>query len=201
MENSLNFIEKEMKFLLPPFAKWSPKDWQSKGEESSNIVKQQLGWDITDFGSGDFDKVGLFLFTIRNGVLTSKDSNERVYAEKIRIVKEEQITPIHFHYQKMEYIINRRWWSTGFIGNSPDGVMVQMPKEKPKGKELTKEQKQENREISKFRVLVEHAICGAKRCRIVKDRLGCHKFGFDDLIIELACGLHNYRITLKNNVL
>lgn len=133
MENGLTFIEKEMKFLLPPFAKWSPKDWQSKGEESSNIVKQQLGWDITDFGSSDFDKVGLFLFTIRNGILTSKDPNEKMYAEKI-IVKEDQITPIHFHYQKME----------------------------------------------------EHAIFGDKRCRIVKDRLGCHKFGFDDLIMELA---------------
>lgn len=73
-----------------------------------------------------------------------------------------------------------------------------MPTKKPKGKELTDEQKQENREISSFRVIVEHAICGAKRCRIVKDRLRCHKFGFEDLIMELACGLHNFRITLKN---
>ncbi len=37
-----------------------------------------------------------------------------------------------------------------------------------------------------------------KRCRIIKDRLRCHKFGFEDLIMELACGLHNFRITLKN---
>ena len=70
------------------------------------------------------------------------------------------------------------WQDTGFIGHCPDGVKIQMPKKKPKGKELTSEQKQENREISKFRVLVEHAICGAKRCRIVKDRLRCHKDGF-----------------------
>ena len=69
--------------------------------------------------------------------------------------------------------------------------------EKPKGKDLTDEQKQENREISRFRILVEHAICGAKRCRIVKDRLRCHKFGFGDLVMELACELHNFRITLK----
>jgi len=91
------------------------------------------------------------------------------------------------------------WQDTGFIGHAPDDVNIRMPKKKPKGKELTKEQKMENREISKFRVLVEHAICGAKRCRIVKDRLRCHKEGFDDLIMELACGLHNLRITLKNN--
>jgi hypothetical protein len=93
------------------------------------------------------------------------------------------------------------WQDTGFIGHCPDGVKIQMPKKKPKGKELTSEQKQENREISKFRVLVEHAICGAKRCRIVKECLRCHKAGFDDLIMELACGLHNFRITLKNNTL
>ena len=91
------------------------------------------------------------------------------------------------------------WQDTGFIGHSPDGVKIRMPMKKPKGKELTNEQKHENREISKFRVLVEHAICGAKRCRIVKDRLRCHKLGYDDLIMELACGLHNFRITLKNN--
>ena len=93
------------------------------------------------------------------------------------------------------------WQDTGFVGHYPGGVIVQMPKKKPKGKELTDGQKQENRKISKFRVLVEHAICGAKRCRIVKDRLRCHKEGFDDLIMELACGLHNFRLTLKNNAL
>lgn len=93
------------------------------------------------------------------------------------------------------------WQDTGFIGHYPDGVNIKMPKKKSKGRELTNEQKQENREISSFRVLVEHAICGAKRCRIVKDRLRCHKFGFEDLIMELACGLHNFRITLKNNAL
>jgi len=93
------------------------------------------------------------------------------------------------------------WQDTGFIGHCPNGVKIRMPKKKPKGKELTSEQKQENREISKFRVLVQHAICGAKHCRIVKDRLRCHKAGFDDLIMELACGLHNFSITLKNNTL
>jgi hypothetical protein len=93
------------------------------------------------------------------------------------------------------------WQDTGFLGHYPSGVKIQMPMKKPKGKELTKEQKQQNREISKVRVLVEHAICGAKRCRIVKDRLRCHKLGFDDLIMELACGLHNFRLTLKNNEL
>jgi len=108
MQEGLNFLEKENKFLLPPFAKWSPDDWKLKGEESSDIIKQQLGWDITDFGSGDFNKVGLFLFTIRNGSFEDlKNPLGKTYAEKAMVVLEEQITPIHLHYQKMEDIINR----------------------------------------------------------------------------------------------
>jgi hypothetical protein len=93
------------------------------------------------------------------------------------------------------------WQDTGFQGHKPQNVLVQMPTKKPKGKPLTDEQKDKNREISRFRVLVEHAICGVKRCRIVKDRLRCHKFGFDDLTMELACGLHNLRLSLKNNAI
>jgi hypothetical protein len=93
------------------------------------------------------------------------------------------------------------WQDTGFKGHSPNGTKIWMPQKKPKGKELTQEQKQQNQNISRFRVLVEHAICGAKRCRIVKDRLRCHKLGFDDLIMELACGLHNFRLAMKNNAL
>lgn len=93
------------------------------------------------------------------------------------------------------------WQDTGFVGHCPEGIEIIMPAKKPKGKELTEGQKNRNKEISKFRILVEHAIGGAKRCRIVKDRFRCHKFQFDDLIMELACGLHNLRIDLKNNVL
>jgi hypothetical protein len=76
-----------------------------------------------------------------------------------------------------------------------------MPTKKPKGKELSEEQEENNRSISSFRVPVEHAINGVKRCRIVKDRFRCHKFGFNDLLMELACGLHNLRITLNNSAI
>ena len=71
---------------------------------------------------------------------------------------------------------------------------------KPKGKELTHAQKQENRKISSFRILVEHAIGGVKKCRIVKERFRCRKFGFDDLVMLIACGLHNFRITMSLNL-
>jgi D-lyxose ketol-isomerase len=63
-----------------------------------------LGWDLTDFGSGDFHKCGLILFTIRNG---NPLRDKKIYAEKAMIVEEMQETPMHFHWKKMEDIINR----------------------------------------------------------------------------------------------
>ena len=93
------------------------------------------------------------------------------------------------------------WQDSGFLGHNPENVNVKMPTKKPKGKELTQEQKQENKEISSFRIIVEHAIGGVKRCRIVKERLRCTKFGFEDTVMLIACGLHNFRISLKNNAI
>jgi len=93
------------------------------------------------------------------------------------------------------------WQDTGFQGHNPQNVTVKMPAKKPKGRELTEEQKQENKKISSFRVLVEHAISGVKRCRIVKERFRCTKFGFDDTVMLIACGLHNFRISLKYNAI
>jgi D-lyxose ketol-isomerase len=104
MRDGIAFME-ERRFLLPPFASWTPDEWRSKGPECREIADRQLGWDITDFGSGDFDACGLFLFTVRNGVLS--DPNGKTYAEKIMIVQPGQVTPTHLHYQKMEDIINR----------------------------------------------------------------------------------------------
>ena len=107
MEQSKAFLE-SMRFLLPPFAFWSPEIWRKKGPECREIVDNQLGWDITDFGGGDFRRTGLFLFTVRNGTLEDlRKQNGKVYAEKILIVQDGQVTPTHFHFQKMEDIINR----------------------------------------------------------------------------------------------
>ncbi|MBN1835915.1 MAG: D-lyxose/D-mannose family sugar isomerase [Spirochaetales bacterium] len=107
MRDARGFLEAHQ-FLLPPFAGWSPEEWARKGPECREIVEQQLGWDITDFGLGDYSAWGLLMFTIRNGTLEElKKEAGKVYAEKILIVKEGQITPTHFHYQKMEDIINR----------------------------------------------------------------------------------------------
>jgi D-lyxose ketol-isomerase len=96
----------EYKFKLPPFAGWTPDQWQSKGDEADEIRDCMLGWDVTDFASGDFGKLGLTLFTVRNGRLD--DGNyPKTYAEKLMVVDEEQVTPMHFHWKKTEDIINR----------------------------------------------------------------------------------------------
>lgn len=94
----------EKQFILPPWANWTVEDWKKNRENTSEIINNMLGWDITDFGSGDFYKRGLFLFTIRNGKFKV---DRKPYAEKIMIVEEEQETPMHFHWAKMEDIINR----------------------------------------------------------------------------------------------
>jgi len=105
MKDAVNFID-EMNFKLPPFAFWSPEEWAEKGHEYDEIRDNMLGWDITDFGSGDFFKIGLLMFTIRNGNFSDK-KYVKPYAEKLLIVEEGQVTPYHFHWSKMEDIINR----------------------------------------------------------------------------------------------
>ena len=107
MRDADAFIRKHG-FHLPPFAYWSPADWATKGEEAREIPDNQMGWDITDFGSGEYKKKGLFLFTIRNGNPDNlKRMQGKIYAEKILIVDVDQVTPMHFHWNKMEDIINR----------------------------------------------------------------------------------------------
>ncbi len=103
LENAKTFMA-EKQFFLPPWAYWSVSDWKKNNSDAQEIIQNMLGWDITDFGSGDFYNRGLFLFTIRNGKI---NVDKKPYAEKIMIVEENQETPMHFHWNKMEDIINR----------------------------------------------------------------------------------------------
>jgi D-lyxose ketol-isomerase len=96
----------ECGFRLPPFAFRTPGDWALIGPESDEIRNNQLGWDVTNFGGNDFYKLGLTIFTLRNGNYNNPKC-KKIYAEKVLIVDEEQITPMHFHKSKMEDIINR----------------------------------------------------------------------------------------------
>ena len=94
----------EKQFILPPWAYWSINDWKKNKQDAQELIDNMLGWDITDFGSGDFYNRGLFLFTLRNGKF---NVDKKPYAEKIMIVEENQETPLHYHWAKMEDIINR----------------------------------------------------------------------------------------------
>ena len=118
---------------LPPFARWSPEEWATKGHECDEIRANMLGWDVTDYGRGDFHNIGLLLFTIRNGNL--KDSRyAKPYAEKMLVSEVNQLTPNHFHWHKMEDIINRGggdlmvqvWNSTEADGLADTDVTVRM---------------------------------------------------------------------------
>ena len=88
------------------------------------------------------------------------------------------------------------WLDLGFTGIEKDypDLNVVMPKKKPRGKELTDEEKTKNKEISGFRVLVEHAIGGIKRFRIAADLFRNKKADFNDTVILISCGLWNYHL-------
>ena len=97
-------------FTLPPFAYWTPEDFRSRVADGSarRIAEARMGWDITDYGEGDFDRLGLFLFTLRNGQLADLERGRgMVYAEKLLISRQDQLSPMHTHVIKSEDIINR----------------------------------------------------------------------------------------------
>ena len=98
---------KEYRFALPPFCDFTAEEWQNIGHEYDEVRECMLGWDITDFGMGDFNKLGLSLITIRNGNRSMADKYPKVYAEKILYLKEGQRCANHFHWHKTEDIINR----------------------------------------------------------------------------------------------
>jgi D-lyxose ketol-isomerase len=72
---------------LPVWCHWTLEDWKQNKHKCDEIFTANLGWDITDFGSGDYEKRGLFLVTLRNGVLPRYT---KPYAEKVMIIKENQ---------------------------------------------------------------------------------------------------------------
>ena len=72
IEDTIKFME-DRGLPLPPIAYWGVPEWKAAGKENEEIVENMLGWDITDFGSGDFEKIGLTIFTFRNGNFYKKD--------------------------------------------------------------------------------------------------------------------------------
>ena len=111
-------------FALPPFAYWTPEEMRARRSEIKGIVSGRMGWDITDYGQGRFDELGLFLFTLRNGRQADlKRGGGMCYAEKLLISRKDQLSPMHRHYLKAEDIINRggATMAIELYGSAPDG--------------------------------------------------------------------------------
>lgn len=129
LQDAADFF-KAMNYILPPFAFWNAGEWQNKlnDPEYNEIRENMLGWDITDFGSGDYKKTGLLLFTVRNGNYYNSEY-AKPYAEKIMIADEGQTTPYHFHTNKMEDIINRGGGNLliKLYNSAPDGSVAFTP--------------------------------------------------------------------------
>ncbi len=106
IRNAMQFTQSRS-LALPPFAYWGADEWRRVGEDSRELVDNMLGWDVTDFGSGNYEKTGLTVFTFRNGNFYRKDRYPKPYAEKLLLVGDGQILPYHYHWSKMEDIINR----------------------------------------------------------------------------------------------
>ncbi|TLF38887.1 D-lyxose/D-mannose family sugar isomerase [Lacticaseibacillus zeae] len=106
LKDSETFL-KEHQVFLPPFGRWSPKQWQKLDESYQEITDNMLGWDVTDFGSGNFREYGLVAFTFRNGNYKEPKKYPKPYCEKVLLLKEGQELPYHFHRLKEEDTINR----------------------------------------------------------------------------------------------
>ena len=99
-----------------------------------------------------------------------------------------------------EYILpkgSRLLQDAGFQGFSVDNVSTIQPVKKQKGKELTYEEKERNKKISRIRIRIEHVISSIKRYRIVKDTFRNWLRGFADTVMEIACALHNFRLKFR----
>ncbi|MDR1669136.1 MAG: D-lyxose/D-mannose family sugar isomerase [Oscillospiraceae bacterium] len=116
----------EFRFALPGFCAWTPEEWKDKGHEYDEIRDNMLGWDVTDYGEGGFARKGLALITLRNGNIKNPKYT-KTYAEKIMMSQSGQVSPLHFHWNKMEDIINRgggdivfRLFNADRISEEPD---------------------------------------------------------------------------------
>lgn len=106
IEYTMNAVN-NFQLPLPPFAYYGIKEWTNIESDEKEIIDNMLGWDITDFGSDDFDTIGLTIFTFRNGNFNKQELYEKPYCEKLLFVRDGQILPFHYHFNKIEDIINR----------------------------------------------------------------------------------------------
>lgn len=104
----LKSLARSQGYVLPPMADWSRQDWIDRRDAAQELIDRRIGWDVTDYGGGDFASRGLCLLTIRNGTIAERDAGRgQTYAEKLMLSGLGQETPLHAHRHKTEDIINR----------------------------------------------------------------------------------------------
>jgi len=106
IRESLSFFAQHG-FMLPPFCRIGPGEWERQADRLGEVAAAGLGWDITDFGLGEFKKTGILLVTLRNGGTEATRSMRKTYCEKIIHLRVDQTCPMHYHKAKTEDIINR----------------------------------------------------------------------------------------------
>lgn len=89
----------------PPWARWTPAEWAGSPERARFCAAHQMGWGLSDFGSGDFGRRGIVLLVCRNGIWRQPGS--RRYAEKLIVMRDGQEAPYHYHRTKTEDIAVR----------------------------------------------------------------------------------------------
>jgi hypothetical protein len=131
--------------------------------------------------------------TVKNNVVT--DKRTRKIKGLSRTVAGKQHDKKLADEQDLDFPPDSKLWKdTGFQGYEPANTQTFQPKKKPKGGELTPAEKARNTAISRERIGVEHSIGGVKVFRITQHIFRNIKQGFDDLVMETACGLHNLRV-------
>jgi hypothetical protein len=106
LDEGIAFLESR-RIPLPPQAYWNLEDWSENRERAAELEKRGIGWDLTDFGSGKFESIGLLCYTLSNGIIGPEGQPvDQAYSNKLLIVGEKQITPMHHHRSKTEDIIN-----------------------------------------------------------------------------------------------
>lgn len=95
------------------------------------------------------------------------------------------------------FVVN--WVDLGFQGIEKDfpSLEVVIPNKKPRGSDLTVEQKAENTRVARVRVLSEHAIGGIKRLKTVTETFRNRTTHFADTFMLLACGLWNFHLKIQ----
>lgn len=83
---------------------------------------------------------------------------------------------------------------TGFQAFTLEGVAILQPTKKPRGQELTPAQKADNQAVSRRRVRIEHVNSSVKRCRMLQETIRLWKEGIRDMVMEIGCALHNFRV-------